>query len=430
MAGFVKGTWWLGRTALRRDALRILEAGLAAVETKSAITRLVSLEGDRLVIAGTTYDLSQIDRLFVVAIGKAAFDAGCALEGVLGNRITKGFVLDVRGGNLRHLTCLVGTHPFPTQANVEAAGEIAELLRDATERDLVVMVVSGGGSSLLCQPTNLSCGELSLLTKTLMAKGATIQEVNVVRKHTSDLQGGQLAALAYPARVVSLIFSDVPGDDLSVVASGPTFLDETTIADAQAVLDKYELLKVCRLPACQLKETPKDAALFSHMRNVCAVSNAAAVEAMQTEATRLGYHPRVVSTALVGEARKVGAQLAEDVQPGEAVIAAGETTVTLLGTGKGGRNQELALGALSRVPENGLVLSCASDGIDNGPNAGAMADALVRAKATRKKLDPTAYLAQNDSTTFFQRAGGLLVTGNTGLNVSDLMLVLRAPEQN
>ncbi len=427
MGGFVKRSWWLGRTTLRRDALRILEAGLAAVETRTAIKRLVSVEGDRLVIAGEPYNLSKVRRLLVVAIGKAAFEAGKTLERILGPRIAAGFVLDVKGGSLRRLLCRVGTHPFSSEVNKHATAEIVSLLKDATAEDLVLMVVSGGGSALLCQPTDLSCADLELITKAMMAKGATIEEMNTVRKHTSDVLGGQLMAVAHPARVVSLVFSDVPTDDLSVVASGPTYADQTTAADAQAVLDKYELLKVCRLPACNLKETPKDPALFSHVRNVRAVSNAEAVDAMRGEAFRLGYHARVLSTALTGEARDVGVRLAEEVKPGEALIAAGETTVTLLGSGKGGRNQEVALGALSRVPEDALVLSCASDGMDNGPVAGAIADARVRETAGRKKLDPAAYLSTNDSSAFFTKAGGQIKTGKTGMNVSDLLLALRAP---
>lgn len=425
MAGLVKYAWWNARTPLRRDAVRILEAGLAAVETKSVINRLVSVEGDTLTVAGEEYDLSRIQRLIVIAIGKAAFDAGCALEAILGDRINAGFVLDVKGGHLRHLACRIGTHPFPSETNTAATTEITELLKSATEDDLVLMVVSGGGSALLCQPTDLSCADLSLLTKTMMAKSATIQELNVVRKHTSDVQGGQLAAMAHPARVVSLIFSDVPTDDWSVVASGPTYLDTTTAADAQAILEKYELLKSCRLPHCELKETPKDPALFARVRNVEAVSNKEAVLAMKQEAERLGYNARVFGTQIVGEAREVGVRLAEEAAPGEAVIAAGETTVTLLGTGTGGRNQELALGALEHLPEDALLLSCASDGIDNGPMAGAWVDAGVRAAAARKKLDPTAYLATNDSFAFFKKAGGHIQTGRTGTNVSDLMLVLR-----
>ncbi len=428
MAGFVKGAWWLGRTALRRDALRILEAGLAAVKTRPAIRRLVSLEGDRMVVAGESYDLSKVRRLLVVAIGKAAFEAGSELECILGKRIAAGFVLDVKGGRLRRTACRVGTHPFPSQTNVNATAEIVLLLKDATADDLVLMVVSGGGSALLCEPNDLSCADLELITKAMMAKGATIEEMNVVRKHTSNVLGGQLMAVAHPARVVSLIFSDVPTDDLSVVSSGPTYLDETTVTDAQAVLDKYELLKTCRLPTCNLKETPKDPALFSHVRNVRAVSNAEAVDAMRGEAFRLGYHARVLSTVLTGEARDVGARLAEDVKPGEALIAAGETTVTLLGHGAGGRNQEVALGAISRVPEDALVLSCASDGIDNSPIAGAIADAVVRDAAARKKMDPAAYLSTNDTLAFFAKAGGQIKTGKTGMNVSDLMLALRAPE--
>ena len=429
MPGFIKNARSLGTTKLRRDALAVFEAGLRAVHTPSAVRRMVSREGDVLTVGGEREDLSKARNVYVVAIGKAAFDAAKELEKILGDRITDGIVLDVKGGRLKHMTSRVGTHPFPSVVNRRATGEIVALLKEAGEGDLVIMVVSGGGSALLCWPTELTCSDLALLTRAMMAKGATIEELNTMRKHTSDVLGGQAAAIAFPARVIGLIFSDVPSNDLSMVASGPTFLDPTTVEDAQALLNKYDLLRVCRLPSCKLQETPKDPKVFSHVRNVLAVSNEAAAQAMHGEAERRGYRARILSTTLAGEAREVGQRLAREAAPGEAVIAAGETTVTLLGNGgKGGRNQELALGALEDVPEDGLVASCASDGIDNTPAAGAIADARTRASAARKRLDPSAYLARNDSFHFFKAAGAQIRTGVTGMNVSDLMLALRGKD--
>ena len=416
----------LSSTPLRRDALAILEAGLKTVETSAAVRRAVRRDGDRLKIGSRAYRLSRFKNVYLVAIGKAAFDASMELEKILGKRLIDGLALDVKGGALARVASRVGTHPYPSLQNMKATGEIMALLKHAEADDLVIAVVSGGGSAMLCWPTQLTCKELSSLTEMLMRKGAAIQEMNTVRKHTSDIQGGQLAQLAYPARVAGLIFSDVPGDDLSTVASGPTFLDPTTKADAARVLAKYDLLKACRLPRCELKETPKEAKLFDHVANTQVVSGAQAVEAMKEEARRLGYRPRVFSAAVTGEAREVGERFARSVKPGEALIAAGETTVTISGKGgEGGRNQALALSALPLVHDDALVLSCATDGIDHTPAAGAIADLVTREAAKRKGLDPERSLSRHDEFPFFSAAGAHILTGVTGMNVSDVMLGLR-----
>jgi glycerate-2-kinase len=259
-----------------------------------------------------------------------------------------------------------------------------------------------------------------------MQKGATIQEMNTVRKHISEIQGGQFVRLAFPATVVGLIFSDVPGDDLSMVASGPTFLDTTTAKDAKRILEKYQVLTVCKLPQCHLIETPKDPYLFERVSNFCVVSNAIATTAMMKEAKRLGYKPVLYSNNLQGEAREKGKMFVELVKPGEVLIAGGETTVQIRGSGIGGRNQEFALGALSSLHEDSLVLSCASDGIDHSSVAGAFVDDLVKQKAKTLGLKPESYLAKNDSFAFFQKTRSYLETGVTGMNVSDLMLTIRA----
>ncbi len=427
MTAFIKNAKALGTTKLRRDALAILSAGLSAINTKAAVRRAVSRRGKMLRVGHATYDLSSFRRVLVIAIGKAAFDAASELETILGRYVTDGLVLDVKGGALKRLTSRVGTHPFPSEANMKATGEILALLRDAREGDLIVMPISGGGSALLCWPNQLTCGEMAMITRTLMKKGATIEEMNTVRKHTSDILGGQAAAVAHRARIVGLIFSDVPGDDLPMVASGPTFLDTTTAADAAQVLAAYDLMRVCKLPSCDVKETPKDPALFARVENVLVVSNAVAAEAMRGAGTRRGYAARVLTTTLGGEARAEGARLAREPQPGEAVIAAGETVVTVRGGGTGGRNQELALGALAHVGDDALVLSCASDGVDNTPAAGAIADAVTRAAVKAKRLDPAAALRANDSYPFFAKAGAQIKTGPLDSNVSDVMLALRLP---
>jgi glycerate-2-kinase len=257
-----------------------------------------------------------------------------------------------------------------------------------------------------------------------MKSGATIHEINTVRKHVSEVQGGQLAEIAYPARVVSLIFSDVPGDDIGMVASGPTVLDKTTIEDARAILEKYNILKTCRLDGCNLKETPKDPKIFEHVTNILVVGNTIATEAMRSKADELGYHARVATTTLHGEASRVGPTFIEELENGEAIIAAGETTVTVVGDGTGGRNQEVVLGALPFI-EDELLISCASDGIDNSEAAGAIADQLTKAHAEEQRLHPNTYLTNNNSFMFFNLTEDHIYTGITGMNVSDLLVAIK-----
>lgn len=418
----------IASTPLRQDALEILEAGLRAIETKTAVRASVSLAKNVLRVGRLRYPLDRYRRVFVVGIGKAAFEAGAALEEILGDRITDGIVLDVKGGKLKRIKSVVGTHPLPSMPNTRATGEIVGLLKGLDSRDLLITVVSGGGSALLCWPFGLKCEEISIVTDLLMKRAATIEEINTVRKHLSEIQGGQFARLAHPATVVGLIFSDVPGNDISMVASGPTVLDTTTVRDAARILAKYNIMKTCRLPDCDLKETPKDARLFDHVRNVLVVSNTVAIEAMRAHAKGLGYRPRLYSAEIRGEARHVGELLASLPDPGDVIIGAGETTVTVRGNGSGGRNQEVALGALTAMPEDVLVLSCASDGIDNTPVAGAIADAKVRATARKLRMNPEAYLRANDAYHFFKRVRGHVETGITGANVSDLMLAIRTKQ--
>jgi glycerate 2-kinase len=423
--GFIKNFRALAKTAVRRDALQIMEAGLAAVATDKAIRRGLKLKGNKLAVGGRIYDLSSYDHIYVIGFGKASFAAAQELEKILGSRISGGVVIDVRSGHLKRIKSIAGTHPFPSTKNVRAAGEVLAILEAADSTDLIITIVSGGGSALLCRPYGLKCSELALVTKMLMRRGADIHEMNTVRKHLSEILGGQFARLAYPATVIGLVFSDVPGDELEMIASGPTVMDTTTVADAAAILAKYDIIKSCSLGGCDLRETPKDAIYFKRVHNVMIVANRIAAEAMKAEAKRLGYDGRILSTSLQGEAREVGRRLAAQPDSGDAIIATGETTVTVVGNGQGGRNQELVLGALDAIREGAVVVSCASDGRDNGPAAGAIGDALLLRVAARRKLDPRSFLAKNDAFPFFSKAGGHIMTGDTGINVSDLMLSLR-----
>jgi hydroxypyruvate reductase len=373
-----------------------------------------------------------------------------ALEQVLGKRITGGLV-NVKYGHtakLRRVELNECGHPLPDDAGVRGAERIAEIARRAGERDLVLSVISGGASALLPLPAApVTLAEKQATTRTLLSCGADIHEMNAVRKHISAIKGGQLARLAYPAAVLSFLLSDVIGDDLDVIGSGPTAPDASTFAAAKAVLEKYGILQ--SVPAAvrerlaagargDLAETPKaDDPAFARTQNVVVGSNRLAVDAAARKARELGLRPLVLSTRIEGETRDVARMHAaiareslasgQPIKPPAAIISGGETTVTLRGGGLGGRNQEFVLAAGIDLAgcETVVVLSGGTDGTD-GPTdaAGAIADGRTIARAAALGLDARRFLAENDSYHFFEPLGDLLKTGPTGTNVMDVRLML------
>ena len=239
--------------------LTVAEAGLQAIDTGMVIRETVRREGDMLTVAGEAVDLKDVDRLVFVAVGKCAADAAAAVEDILGDRIARGVVLDVKKcPEVKHMQAFCGTHPLPSDENLAATEALIASLKDLNERDLVIFVISGGGSTLLFLPQNRNDREEISIFNALTDAGATIEELNTVRKHLSLARGGWLAEYAYPARVVSLIFSDVAGDDISFVSSGPTVKDETTVQEAEAILARFNVLRTCQIEKCDLVTTPKD----------------------------------------------------------------------------------------------------------------------------------------------------------------------------
>ncbi|MDO8512471.1 MAG: DUF4147 domain-containing protein [bacterium] len=412
-------------TPLRRVALDIFEAGMTAVSTETAIRRHVAVNGGNLRVGKKVYDLENYEKIFVIGCGKASVETARVLEKMLSKRITGGVVIDVCSAKLQHIKSIAGTHPFPSARNLKATAEIVALLKQTGPKDLVITIVSGGGSALLFWPYSIRLENFVCVTKNLMRAGATIKEMNTVRKHLSALQGGQLVKMAHSATIVGLIFSDVPGDDIGMIASGPTVLDSTTAKDAKRILIKYGVAKTCKIVAGDLVETPNDTGLFKKVQNVLVVNNVVAVRAMVEAARKAGFKPRVLSTALSGEAREVGEMLVKSVKRGEALIAAGETTVHITGRGHGGRNYEVAMGALEKIPVNTVLLSVASDGHDNSAAAGALTDTEVVLKAKKLRLDTKKYLAENNSFEFTKKTGSQVYTGLMNINISDLFLVLK-----
>lgn len=419
----------LASTELRKAALAITKAGLEAIDTKKVIRDTVRITDGALVIQGKSYVIPPEGRVIVAGVGKCALEAAEALEEILGDFLYGGIILHITGEpKLKKIATIQGTHPLPSDQNVHGASLFVDILKNRNENDLIIFIVSGGGSTLLCLPEDRVCVEEISVTQALMRAGATIQEMNTIRKHLSLARGGYPAQYAYPARIVSLIFSDVPGDDFQFIASGPTVKDTTTIEEAEKILHTYAILKTCGIEKCGLVETPKDDKYFVNIQNVLAVSNWTALEAMAVKARELGYNPIIRTATLSGEARTIGLSLAADLHasPSKTVLLyGGETTVTVAGTGRGGRNLEVALAALADIRDNELITSVASDGHDNGPYAGAICDTTTKAKVVQEGEDIAIYLANNDTYPLFEKIGNRLETGYTGSNVSDLFIALK-----
>jgi glycerate-2-kinase len=406
----------------RSAALSLVNAALNAIDTAQVFASSVSLDGDALRIKDHTISLDRFRRIHVIGIGKAAHPAAVALERILGPRLSGGIILGT--GAKPHGSRFAfhqGTHPMPSLRNVRASRRIVALSEQLDERDLVLAVVSGGGSSLLCWPES-ECGQGRRLYRDFLRTGGTIVELNTVRKHLSSLKGGGLAKMLHPATVIGLILSDVPGDKYNSVASGPTYRDDTTAADAARILEKYHL------GGYRLMETPTDGKYFATVTNIPLVSNRAALQAMQERARALRLKAIILSDSLYDPAAAVARKMFDAAQgPGHPalVLAGGEPEVKVPAVaGRGGRNQHLALCALSHIKNDQVFVSFASDGQDNGPCAGAVADGVTAEKARNLGLDIADYLNRFDSQTFFEKTGAQIITGPTGANVSDLMLLL------
>jgi glycerate 2-kinase len=417
----------LATSALRRDALAVAEAGYAAVDVGNALRRTLRIEEGQLRVGGKVFPLPKTGAYFV-GVGKCAFAAAPAIESIFGEHLRSGVAIDVAEApkGLAKIEALVGTHPLPSETNEAATKRLMEFLRGKTENDLVIMLISGGGSTLLCQPdAPMTCADESALWTGLTAKAATIQEINTVRKHTSRARGGWLAALAFPSTVVALVASDVPGNDVESISSGPTTLDSSTIADAQAVLERYGMSE----DRITLIETPKENKYFDHTSNIVFLSNADALTAMKQKAMEIGYAAEIISNHFSGESRDVGRSVVErlrDTPAKTALLYAGESTVTLgAHNGAGGRSQELALSVLDSVGDDELILPFTSDGRDNTDHAGALSDGVTRAHANSLGLSASEYLETHRTYDFFKSTGDALITGYTGTNVSDLIIAMK-----
>jgi hydroxypyruvate reductase len=435
---------------LKHDAIEIFLAGVAAVEPARAVRSHLKLEGDILLAGDHRLLLHPDGRVLVVGAGKAGAPMAGAVEEVLGQRISEGLVV-VKYGHLApvdRVHLLEAAHPVPDDAGVRAAEKMCALLDGSTEQDLVICLLSGGGSALLpCPVQPVTLEDKQAITNLLLECGADIGEVNCVRKHLSRLKGGGVARMAHPATVLTLILSDVVGDPLDVIASGPTVGDPTTFRQALAILKRHKLGK--KVPeavktyleggaAGKNPETLKPGEpQLSGGINLLVGTNTIAVQAAQESARALGYQTTVLSSSVTGETKDAAvthAALAREIvsidQPvprPACVLSGGETTVTIKGSGKGGRNQEFALAAALGIegqPET-VILSAGTDGTD-GPTdaAGAVVDGTTVERAKAAGMDALEHLDNNNSYPLFEKLGDLLITGPTLTNVMDLRVIL------
>jgi hydroxypyruvate reductase len=433
---------------LRKDALAIFRAALRAADPIEAVQRFLARDGNTLMAGRRRYDLRRFRKVTVLGAGKASAAMAQAVERVLGRRVNGGWINTKygHGAPLKHITIHECGHPVPDSAGVEGARKIAEIASHAANDELLIFLISGGASALTPSPMPpITLADKQLTTRLLLDSGADIHAINTVRKHISAFKGGQLARLASPATVITLMLSDVIGDSMASIGSGPTVPDPTTFEDAGRILERYSLLQRVPAPvrerieagrAGRAPDTPKPGdPVFMRTHNLIVGSNRLAVDAAASKARQLGYRTLILSTFVEGETREVArvhAAIAKEIRANgrplrtpACVISGGETTVTIRGDGVGGRNQEFTLAAAIGLAgvEDAVVLSGGTDGTD-GPTdaAGAIADGATVIRAT----DAAQYLDRNDSYHYFEAAGGLIKTGPTRTNVMDVRLLLLA----
>jgi len=418
---------------VRQDALHILEKALHKVNGYNAVHSAISIDDFSLHINEKCFSLDSFNNIYLLGFGKASISMAKAVKEIL--PIKEGCIITNEKGKINGIKVYHASHPLPEERNIYATEKLLRIAKKAGENDLVILLISGGGSSFLCKP-RISLGNLRKVTEMLMHAGCTIEELNTVRKHLSFVKGGQLAK-GIKATIIALVISDVIEDKLEFISSGPVVADTTTYSDAQHILEKYgiwEKIKevdeiIMKGMRGEIEETPKEK--FEHVHTFIIANNEMACKEAQKKAEEIGYYAKVVSTSITGEAKEVGKAIAEyaKVFPREnaVLIFGGETTVIVKGEGRGGRNQELVLGAIKEIEgENIVLLSCGTDGKDgNSDAAGAIVDGWGIKRARKNKLSPDIFLRSNDSFTFFKKLGDAIFVKQTGTNVMDVQIVVK-----
>lgn len=441
---------------IREEAREIFLNALRAVDPYRAIKNSVRISGNTLMVGSQdkeeiAFNLAQFNNIYVIGAGKATAPMARAIEEILGDRINKG-IINVKYGfteNLKRTQIIEAGHPIPDENGIQGTKRIIELLKHTKEGDLIISLISGGGSALLPMPADgISLQDKQEITKELLRCGASIDEINAVRKHISLSKGGQLARTAHPATTINLMLSDVVGDRMDVIASGPFVPDKSTFEDVLKIFKRYQILDgvpdpirkhIYRGLRGEIQETPKENdPVFEKVHNLIIGSNILALKSAKRRAEELGYNTLILSSMVEGETRDIAimhSAIAKEIirtgnpiSPPACIISGGETTVTIKGDGLGGRNQEFCLSCaieISDVDGNVVILSGGTDGND-GPtdSAGGIVDPFTIKRAQNAGLNALEFLMRNDSYNFLKQTGDLLITGPTNTNVMDVRLII------
>ena len=427
----------------KQEAVDIFVSGVESVKPGNLIRHYVSIDNDSLWMNGILFDLPAIKNIYVIGFGKASAAMAQALESILESKITAGCIITKYGHSvpLKYTEVIEAGHPIPDENGIQGTKRILSIVNNAGKDDLVICLISGGGSALLADvPEGCTLDDLKLLNDILLKAGANITEMNCIRKHLSKVKGGLLSKAVYPARLVSLIISDVIGDPLDVIASGTTAPDPTTFAEAVSILEKYKIADIIPdkmyrflLDGLENKhpETLKESdEILLRTSNMIVGTNVLALKTAKEKAESVGYKTQIITNSLGGDVTDVAAYIVEKVKSADknsCLLFAGEPTVKVTGTGLGGRNQHLALiiAGLLKGMSGTTILVAGTDGSD-GPTdaAGAVVDTSTWMNASKLDLNMEQYIRNNDAYHFFEQEGGLIITGPTQTNVMDLMIAL------
>ncbi len=425
---------------IRKDVLDILTSAINAVDAYNVVKSRIN--DKKIIFESKIFNVSDYKNIYLIGFGKASIGMAHAVYDSV--PIKKGAIITneiKETGKKSCLTTLFGSHPIPSQKNIDATDKLIDIVDKCRKNDLLIVLISGGGSALLCKP-RINLYDLQKVTNLLLKSGANIKEINTIRKHLSFIKGGQLAKFA-KCTVISLIISDIVKDPKEFIASGPTYPDSTTFIEAQDILNKYKLWM--KIPSSirkiinegingKIRETPKkDDPTFNNVFNLIVANNEMACIAAEEKAEELGYKTMLLTTNLDGDAKERGSYLVEKALDYQTYakkmifISGGETTVKIKGKGKGGRNQEMVLSSVKKIANNKFVFSSfATDGIDGTSNAaGAIADSFTFERAKENNIDPNIFLTENNSFEFFKKLKDYFNTGPTGTNVMDIQLLIK-----